>query len=163
MAFFGILVYVSWRFELKFAVGGVVALVHDVLITLAFFSVFNWEISLFVVAALLTIIGYSINDTIVVYDRIRENFGLRRRETYEGMLNISINETLSRTIITVVTVFIVTMFLLLMGGEFMRDFARAMTIGLVTGTYSSIYVASALVYEWQIRITNRRKTAKTAA
>ncbi|MGD1048003.1 MAG: protein translocase subunit SecF, partial [Candidatus Krumholzibacteriaceae bacterium] len=163
VSFFGILVYVSWRFELKFAVGGVIALVHDVLITLAFFSVFNWEISLFVVAALLTIIGYSINDTIVVYDRIRENFGLRRRETYEGMLNISVNETLSRTIITVLTVFIVTMCLLLMGGEFMRDFAKAMTIGLVTGTYSSIYVASALVYEWQIRITNRRKAVKTQA
>ncbi len=163
VSLFGILVYVSWRFELKFAVGAVIALIHDVLITLAFFSVFNWEISLFVVAALLTIIGYSINDTIVVYDRIRENFGLRRRETYEGMLNISVNETLSRTIITVMTVFIVTMFLLIMGGEFVRDFALAMTIGLVTGTYSSIYVASALVYEWQLRITNRRKAVKTAA
>ena len=163
VSLFGILVYVSWRFELKFAVGAVIALIHDVLITLAFFSVFNWEISLFVVAALLTIIGYSINDTIVVYDRIRENFGLRRRETYEGMLNISVNETLSRTIITVLTVFIVTMFLLFMGGEFVRDFALAMTIGLVTGTYSSIYVASALVYEWQLRITNRRKAVKTAA
>ena len=163
VSLFGILVYVSWRFELKFAVGAVIALIHDVLITLAFFSVFNWEISLFVVAALLTIIGYSINDTIVVYDRIRENFGLRRRETYEGMLNISVNETLSRTIITVLTVFIVTMFLLIMGGEFVRDFALAMTIGLVTGTYSSIYVASALVYEWQLRITNRRKAVKTAA
>jgi preprotein translocase subunit SecF len=163
VSFFGILVYVSWRFELKFAVGGVIALVHDVLITLAFFSVFNWEISLFVVAALLTIIGYSINDTIVVYDRIRENFGLRRRESYAGMLNISINETLSRTIITVLTVFMVTMFLLFMGGEFVRGFALAMTIGLVTGTYSSVYVASALVHEWQVHITNRRKGAKAQA
>ena len=163
VSLFGILVYVSWRFELKFAVGAVLSLAHDVLVTVGIFSIFNREISLFVVAALLTIVGYSINDTIVVYDRIRENFGLRRRESYEGMLNVSINETLSRTIITVITVFIVTMFLLFMGGEFVRDFALAMTIGLVTGTYSSIYVASALVVEWQNRITNRRKTARVAA
>jgi preprotein translocase subunit SecF len=163
VSLFGILVYVSWRFEVKFAVGAVLSLVHDVLVTVGLFSIFNREISLFVVAALLTIVGYSINDTIVVYDRIRENFGLRRRESYEGMINVSINETLSRTIITVLTVFIVTMFLLFMGGEFVRDFAFAMTIGLVTGTYSSIFVASALVVEWQNRITNRRKTARSAA
>jgi preprotein translocase SecF subunit len=163
VSLFGILVYVSWRFELKFAVGAVLSLAHDVLITVGLFSIFNREISLFVVAALLTIVGYSINDTIVVYDRIRENFGLRRRESYEGMINISINETLSRTIITVLTVFIVTMFLLFMGGEFVRDFALAMTIGLITGTYSSIFVASAVVVEWQNRITNRKKTAKAAA
>lgn len=159
----GILVYVGWRFEFKFAVGAVLSLAHDVLVTLGIFSIFNREISLFVVAAILTIVGYSINDTIVVYDRIRENFGLRRRESYEGMLNVSINETLSRTIITVITVFIATMFLLIMGGAFVRDFAIAMTIGLVTGTYSSIYVASALVVEWNNRITNRRKAVKTAA
>ncbi len=163
VSLFGILVYVSWRFELKFAVGAVLSLAHDVLVTVGLFSIFNREISLFVVAALLTIVGYSINDTIVVYDRIRENFGLRRRESYEGMLNVSINETLSRTIITVITVFIVTMFLLFMGGEFVRDFAFAMTIGLVTGTYSSVFVASALVVEWQNRITNRRKAARPAA
>ena len=163
VSLFGILVYVSWRFELKFAVGAVIALAHDVLVTVGIFSLFNREISLFVVAALLTIVGYSINDTIVVFDRIRENFGLRRRESYEGMLNVSINETLSRTIITVLTVFIVTMFLLFMGGEFLRDFAIAMTIGLVTGTYSSVFVASALVVEWQNRITNRRKPARVAA
>ncbi|MDD4858345.1 MAG: protein translocase subunit SecF [Candidatus Krumholzibacteria bacterium] len=163
VSLFGILIYVSWRFELKFAVGAVIALAHDVLVTVGLFSIFNREISLFVVAALLTIVGYSINDTIVVYDRIRENFGLRRRESYEGMVNVSVNETLSRTIITVLTVFIVTMFLLFMGGEFVRDFALAMTIGLVTGTYSSVYVASAIVVEWQNRITNRRKTVRTAA
>jgi preprotein translocase subunit SecF len=162
VALFGILAYVAWRFEFKFAVGAVLSLVHDVLVTLGLFSIFNREISLFVVAAFLTIVGYSINDTIVVYDRIRENFGLRRRESYEGMLNISVNETLSRTIITVITVFIAVMFLLFMGGAFVRDFALAMTIGLVTGTYSSIYVASAIVVEWNNRITNRRKVVKTA-
>ncbi len=163
VSLFGIMIYVGWRFEFKFAVGAVLSLVHDVLVTVGLFSIFNREISLFVVAALLTIVGYSINDTIVVYDRIRENFGLRRRETYENMLNISINETLSRTIITVVTVFIVTMFLLFLGGAFVRDFALAMTIGLVTGTYSSIYVASACVVEWNNRITNRRKAVKVAS
>ena len=163
VSLFGILVYVAWRFEFKFAVGAVLSLVHDVLVTVGLFSIFNREISLFVVAALLTIVGYSINDTIVVFDRIRENFGLRRRETYEGMLNVSVNETLSRTIITVITVFMATMFLLFMGGAFVRDFALAMTIGLVTGTYSSIYVASAIVVEWNNRITNRRKAVKTAA
>jgi preprotein translocase SecF subunit len=163
VSLFGILVYVSWRFELKFAVGAVLSLAHDILVTVGLLSIFNREISLFVVAALLTIVGYSINDTIVVYDRIRENFGLRRRESYEGMLNVSINETLSRTIITVVTTFIVVLFLLFMGGEFVRDFALAMTIGLITGTYSSVFVASAFVVEWQNRITNRRKTARASA
>jgi preprotein translocase subunit SecF len=163
VSLFGIMIYVGWRFEFKFAVGAVASLAHDVLVTVGLFSIFNREISLFVVAALLTIVGYSINDTIVVYDRIRENFGLRRRESYETMLNISVNETLSRTIITVLTVFIVTMFLLFMGGQFVRDFALAMTIGLVTGTYSSIYVASATVVEWNNRITMRRKATRVAA
>lgn len=163
VSLFGIMIYVGWRFEFKFAVGAILSLVHDVLVTVGLFSIFNREISLFVVAALLTIVGYSINDTIVVYDRIRENFGLRRRESYENMLNISINETLSRTIITVLTVFIVTMFLLFMGGAFVRDFAIAMTIGLVTGTYSSIYVASAAVVEWNNRVTNRRRAVKVAS
>jgi len=163
VSLFGILVYVSWRFELKFAVGAIIAIVHDVLVVLAFFSLFNREISLFVVAAILTIIGYSINDTIVVFDRIRENFGLRRRESYEGMLNVSINETLSRTIITGLSVFFVIIFMLFMGGEFVRDFALAMLVGFLTGTFSSIYVASAIVVEWQNRITNRRKATRVAA
>ncbi len=162
VSLFGILVYVSWRFEFKFAVGAILALVHDVLVTLGIFSIFNREVSLFVVAALLTIIGYSINDTIVVFDRIRENFGLRRRETYEGMLNVSINETLSRTIVTALTVFMVSLFLLFMGGEFVRDFALAMTIGLISGSYSTIYIASALVVEWQNRVTMRRRPAAAA-
>ena len=117
VSLFGILVYVSWRFELKFAVGAIIALAHDVLVTLGIFSIFNREISLFVVAALLTIVGYSINDTIVVFDRIGRTSGFAGAKRYEGMLNVSINETLSRTIITVVTVFIVTMFLLFMGGR----------------------------------------------
>jgi len=159
----GIMIYVGWRFEFKFAVGAILSLVHDVVVTVGLLSIFNRELSLFVVAALLTIVGYSINDTIVVYDRIRENFGLRRRESYENMLNISINETLSRTIVTGISAFIVTLFLLFMGGAFVRDFALTMTIGLVTGTYSSIYVASAAVVEWNNRISNRRKAVKTAS
>ena len=157
VSLFGILVYVSWRFEFKFAVGAILALAHDVLVTAGIFSILNKEISLVIVAALLTIVGYSINDTIVVFDRIRENFGLRRRESYEGMVNISVNETLSRTIITAGTTLLAVIFLLLFGGEVIHDFALAMTIGLVTGTYSSVFIASALVVEWQNRITMRRK------
>jgi preprotein translocase subunit SecF len=162
VSLFGILVYVSWRFEFKFAVGAIMALAHDILITTGIFSLLNKEISLVIVAALLTIVGYSINDTIVVFDRIRENFGLRRRESYEGMVNVSVNETLSRTIITSSTTLLAVLFLLFFGGEVIHDFALAMTIGILTGTYSSIFVASSLVVEWQNRITMRRKAAPAA-
>ncbi len=163
VSLFGILVYVSWRFEFKFAVGAILALAHDVLITTGIFSILGKEISLVIVAALLTIVGYSINDTIVVFDRIRENFGLRRRESYEGMINVSVNETLSRTIITAGTTLLAVLFLLFFGGEVIHDFALAMTIGILTGTYSSVFVASSLVVEWQNRITMRRKTTTGAA
>ncbi len=162
VSLFGILVYVSWRFEFKFAIGAIIALAHDVLVTVGIFSILNKEISLVIVAALLTIVGYSINDTIVVFDRIRENFGLRRRESYEGMINVSVNETLSRTIITAGTTLLAVIFLLVFGGEVIHDFALAMTIGLVTGTYSSVFIASALVVEWQNRITMRRKAVPAA-
>lgn len=157
VSLFGILVYVSWRFEFKFAVGAIVALAHDILITTGIFSILDKEISLVIVAALLTIVGYSINDTIVVFDRVRENFGLRRRESYEGMVNVSVNETLSRTIITAGTTLLAVLFLLFFGGEVIHDFALAMTIGILTGTYSTVFVASSLVVEWQNRITMRRK------
>lgn len=162
VSLFGILVYISWRFEFKFAVGAIAALAHDVLITAGIFSILDKEISLVIVAAFLTIVGYSINDTIVVYDRIRENFGLRRRESYEGMVNISVNETLSRTIITAGTTLIAVIFLLAFGGQVIHDFALAMTIGIITGTYSSVFIASALVVEWQNRISARRKVTAAA-
>jgi preprotein translocase subunit SecF len=157
ISIFGILIYISWRFEFKFAVGAIVALIHDVVITVGIFSILNKEISLAIIAALLTIVGYSLNDTIVVFDRIRENFSLRRRESYGAMVNISINESLSRTIITSLTTLIVVLFLLFMGGEVIHDFAFALMVGIIIGTYSSIYVASPILIEWQTRMAARKK------
>ena len=157
ISIFGILIYITWRFEFKFAIGAIVALIHDVLITVGIFSILNREISLAIVAALLTIVGYSLNDTIVVFDRIRENFSLRRKESYDRMINISINESLSRTIITSLTTLGVVLFLLFMGGEVIRDFAFALTVGILVGTYSSIYVASPILIEWQARLAARKR------
>ncbi|MBN1541012.1 protein translocase subunit SecF [candidate division KSB1 bacterium] len=158
----GILIYISWRFEFKFAVGAVIALFHDVVITLGVFSVLGLEISLAVVAAFLTIVGYSLNDTIVVYDRIRENLKTMRRDTYYSIVNASINQTLSRTIITSLTTLAVVVVLFLFGGEVIHDFSFALLVGIVIGTYSSIFVASPIVYEWQHR-QQAAKSKKTAA
>ena len=159
ISLFGILVYISWRFEFKFAIGAILALVHDVLITLGIFSITGKEISIVIIAAFLTIVGYSLNDTIVVFDRIRENFSLRRRESYEKMIDISINESLSRTVITSLTTLVVVLFLYIFGGEVIHDFAFALLVGVVVGTYSSIFVASPVLVEWQNRITLRGKKA----
>ena len=142
---FGILLYVAWRFEYKFALGSVAALAHDVLITLGIFSVLQLEFDLTVLAAILAVIGYSLNDTIVVYDRIRENFRLLRNGSSEEVMNISLNQTLSRTIMTSVTTLLVLIALALLGGEIIHNFAIALTVGVVIGTYSSIFVASPLV------------------
>lgn len=142
---FGILIYVAWRFEYKFALGSVAALAHDVLITLGIFSVFQLEFDLTVLAAILAVIGYSLNDTIVVYDRIRENFRLLRKGSSEEVMNSSLNQTLSRTIMTSVTTLLVLIALAILGGEIIHNFAIALTIGVVIGTYSSIFVASPLV------------------
>ncbi|HFE54131.1 MAG TPA: protein translocase subunit SecF [Bacteroidetes bacterium] len=154
-----LLIYISWRFEFKFAVGAVVALFHDVMITLGIFSILGQEISLAVVAAFLTLVGYSLNDTIVVYDRIRENLKIFRRETYEAIINKSINQTLSRTVITSFTTFTVVLVLFLIGGEVIRGFTLALLIGVIVGTYSSIYVASPIVIEWQ-HWQEQRKSAQ---
>ena len=143
-----IVVYVSLRFDFHYALAAVVALMHDVLVTVGIFSLFNREISLTVLAALLTIVGYSLNDTIVIFDRVRENMGLRRKESYESIINKSINETLSRTLITALTTFFTSFMLFLFGGPVIRDFALAMTIGVVAGTYSTIYIASPIVIAW---------------
>ena len=159
ISLFGILVYISWRFEFKFAIGAIVALIHDVLITLGIFSIMGKEISLVIVAAFLTIVGYSLNDTIVVYDRIRENFSLRRRESYEKMIDISINQSLSRTVITSLTTLMVVMFLFFYGGEVIHDFAFALMVGIIVGTYSSIFVASPILIEWQNRLVGRKQKA----
>jgi preprotein translocase SecF subunit len=146
-----ILIYISWRFEFKFAVGAVAALFHDVLITLGIFSLLNYEISLAVVAAFLTLVGYSLNDTIVVFDRIRENLKVMRREEYVTIFNRSINQTLSRTILTSFTTFIVVVILFFFGGEVIHTFSFALVIGIIVGTYSSIFIASPVVVEWYLR------------
>ncbi len=142
-----ILLYVAVRFEFRFGLGAVAALAHDVLIVLALFSLFNKEITMPVVAALMTVAGYSINDSIVVFDRIREQLVRLRRESFQGVLNISINQMLSRTVITSVTTLFGALSLLILGGEVIHDFAFAMTVGVIVGTYSSVFVASALVLE----------------
>ena len=140
-----ILIYVSIRFQFKFAIGAIAALVHDVLITLGIFSIMDYEISLVIVAAFLTIVGYSLNDTIVVFDRVRENLKRLKQERYETIINKSINESLSRTVITSLTTFMVVCILWLAGGEVIRYFAFAMMVGILIGTYSSMFVASPVV------------------
>ncbi len=144
-ALLGIILYIWWRFELTFGLAAVAALFHDVLITIGIFSILGKEISLSIVAALLTIVGYSLNDTIVVFDRIREDLKLYRKESYGNVINHSINETLSRTIITSLTTFVVVLCLYLFGGSVIHDFAFALLVGVVVGTYSSIFVASPII------------------
>ena len=156
-AIIGILIYISIRFELKFAIGAIAALIHDVLITLGIFSILNYEISLAIIAAFLTIVGYSLNDTIVVFDRVRENMKLLKNIDQETIFNKSINESLSRTIITSLTTFAVVFILYISGGEVIRYFAFAMIVGVIVGTYSSIYVASPVVFLWQQRMTPQSK------
>ena len=146
-ALLGIIIYIWWRFEFAFGVAAVIALFHDVMITVGIFSISGKEISLPIVAALLTIVGYSLNDTIVVFDRIREDLKIYRKESYGGVINHSINETLSRTIITSLTTFVVVLSLYMFGGSVIHDFAFAILIGVVVGTYSSIFVASPLMVE----------------
>ncbi len=155
----GILLYVGIRYEFKFAFGAVVALFHDVFITLGMLCFTGREVSLTVVAALLTIAGYSINDTIVVFDRIRERSRALRKETHSRAMDIAVNETLSRTIITAFTVFLTALALFIWGGEVLHDFSFAMLVGTVFGTYSSVYVASALALDSWIAL-DRRKGVK---
>lgn len=145
-----VLLYVAFRFQLKFAVGAVVALFHDVVITLGIFSVVRWNFDLTVLAALLAVIGYSLNDTIVVSDRIRENFRMIRRSTAVEVINTSLNQTLGRTLVTSATTLIVLFTLLILGGELIRGFATGLIIGVVVGTYSSIYVASNILMAMDI-------------
>jgi preprotein translocase subunit SecF len=140
-----IMIYISMRFQFKFAVGAVVALLHDVIITLGIFSVFRLQFDLTVLAALLAVIGYSLNDTIIVADRVRENLRRERRGTMVELVNRSLNQTLSRTLITSGTTLMVVLSLLLVGSESVRGFCIAMTVGIVAGTYSTIYIASALL------------------
>jgi len=153
----GILIYVSVRFQYRFAVAGVIALLHDVLITLGLFNMTGREISLEVIAAFLTLVGWSINDTIVVFDRIRENLRVPTREQYADVLNKSINQSLARTIITFSTVFITTVILYIFGGTVLRDFAFVMTVGGIVGTFSSIWIATPILVEWEQRWPRKAK------
>ncbi|MHB8907389.1 MAG: protein translocase subunit SecF [Syntrophales bacterium] len=141
----GILIYVGVRFEFRYALGGIIALIHDVLITIAFLSVFDKEFDLNIVAALLTIIGYSINDTIVIFDRIRENNRKNMKMSLFDVINISVNQTLSRTILTSFTVFIVLLVLFFFGGAVIHDFTFALLVGTVAGVYSTVFIASPIV------------------
>src|SRR5579859_8052260 len=144
----GMLVYIAFRFEWVYGAAAVLAVFHDVLITLGLFSIFHFEISLTVIAALLTLVGYSMNDTIVIFDRIRENTRLMRREPLKAIVNRSINQTLSRTILTSGLTFLTVLVLFLMGGQVLRAFAFALVVGIVVGTYSSFGIAAPLVVAW---------------
>ena len=142
-------IILCWILKLKYAMGAIIALIHDVTITLGVFALTDREISLAIIAALLTIVGYSLNDTIVVFDRIRENLKRFRKREIEGVINSSINETLSRTILTSITTLIVVVSLFVLGGGVIHDFAFAMMIGVLVGTYSSIFVASPILLAWE--------------
>jgi len=157
-----ILVYIMFRFELRFGVGAVAALAHDIIITLGVFSLFDIEITVPIIAAVLTIIGYSLNDTIVVFDRIRENLKTIKKKIsgYADLVNRSINETLSRTIVTSGTTLIVVIVLYFYGGNIINDFAFALICGVIIGTYSSIFIASPVLVEWEARQQTAIATGK---
>lgn len=158
MATFGILIYVAWRFQFRFGIGATIATFHDVLAVLAIFYLLHKEINLIVVSALLTIAGYSLTDTVVVFDRIRENIKRYIKDPVEVVVNKSINEVLSRTIVTSLTVFLSALALFLFGGEVIHDFALAMLLGVAVGTYSSVFVASPVV----ILLGNKKGGGKAA-
>jgi len=145
----GILLYIAYNYDWTYAAGAVIAVFHDVLVTLAFFSVFQWEINLTVVAAFLTLVGFSVNDSIVIFDRIRENMTLHKNESIYKLTNDSINQTMSRTIITNAMVFLSVLALVLFGGEVLRSFSLALLVGSITGTYSTIAIASPIAIWWQ--------------
>ncbi len=158
LSWLGILVYIWFRFEWQYAPGAVAALIHDVLVTAGMFSIFGWEFDLNVLASLLVIIGYSINDTIVIYDRIRETVALRGTTALEDVVNQSLNSTLSRTILTTGMTLLVVVSILLLGGPVLRGMALALLIGMISGVYSTIYVASALLI-WLARRYGRAATS----
>lgn len=156
LALAAILIYLAWRFEFKYSLGAVVALFHDVLITLGAFSVTNTEIDLPIIAAFLTIVGYSVNDTIVIFDRVRENLRKYRRMPLEDVMNRSINETLSRTILTAGTVFLTDLALFLFGGGVIHDFAFALLVGIVAGTYSTVFIAAPVALMWEKKFGKKK-------
>jgi preprotein translocase SecF subunit len=147
-ALVGIIIYISIRFEFAFAMGAIAALVHDVLFTVGIYCLCGRELSMPIIAALLTIVGYSVNDTIVVFDRIREDLKLEKGKSYKEIANLSINQTLSRTVLTSLTTLLTVIMLLIFGGGAVNDFALALLIGILVGTYSSIFVATPVVLLW---------------
>ena len=153
----GITVYIALRFRFTFAIGAIVATFHDILVVFAMLAFFNYELSLNVVAAILTITGYSVNDTIVIFDRVRENMRSMRRDSLEHVVNASVNQTLSRTLITAGTVFLSVLALFLFGGEALRGFSFTMLVGVISGTYSTVFIASAIAI-----ILSQKKTATAA-
>jgi preprotein translocase subunit SecF len=153
----GILAYIAFRFQFSFAIGAVVATIHDLLVTFAFLVFFQYDLSLNVIAAILTVTGYSTNDTIVIFDRVRENMRAMRRESLDDVINTALNQTLGRTVITAGTALLSALALFLFGGEVLHGFAFTMIVGIITGTYSSIFVAAAIVTFW------RRKDHRSAA
>jgi preprotein translocase subunit SecF len=158
LSFLGILIYVAWRFkEVAYGLGGIVALVHDIIVVYGAISIANIEYSLNILAVIMTIIGFSINDTIVIFDRVRENIKKMRKESLETIFNVSINETLGRTILTSGTVMMVVLILFFFGGAVIHDFTTALIVGLITGTYSTVYIASPVVLFWERYVSKRRR------
>lgn len=149
LSLLGILAYIAFRYQFSFAVGAVVATIHDLLVTVAFLAFFQYDLTLNVIAALLTVTGYSTNDTIVIFDRVRENLRSMRRDSMRDIINVAINQTLGRTILTAGTTLMSSVALFLFGGEVLRGFAFTMIVGVITGTYSSVFVAAAVVTFWQ--------------
>lgn len=163
----GILIYLSFRFQFVYALGAVIALLHDVLITIAAIAIFDatfpnlrLEFNQTMLAAFLTLIGFSVNDTVIIFDRIRENIKLYKNEKIEDVMNKSVNATLSRTVITSGTVFLTVLVLFLFGGEVLRGFAFTFGVGIITGTYSSVFVASAVVVDWKNHVVNKMAGSK---
>lgn len=154
-----ILIYIAMRFEWTYGAAAVLAVFHDVLVTLAFFSIFQWEISLTVIAALLTLVGFSVNDTIVIFDRVRENRRLSRRNSLYDITNDAINQTLSRTVITGGLVFLSVLAMVLFGGDVLRGFSLALLIGVIVGTYSTVAIASPIMVWWEQRIEAANRAA----
>jgi preprotein translocase subunit SecF len=159
----GILIYIAFRFRLSFAVGAVVATVHDLLITVAFLAFFRYDLTLNIIAAILTITGYSMNDTIVIFDRIRENVRSMRRDNIAQVVNTAVNQMLDRTLITGGTTILSVIALYLFGGEVLKGFAFTMIVGIITGTYSSVFIAAAIVVIWQGRQPVKVAPAASAA
>jgi len=162
LSLIGILAYIAFRYQFSFAVGAVVATLHDLLVTLAFLAFFRYDLTLNVIAAILAVTGYSTNDTIVIFDRVRENLRAMRRDSLGAVINTAINQTLGRTIITAGTTLLAAIALFLFGGEVLRGFAFTMIIGVITGTYSSVFVAAAIVTIWRGKAPTRAATRAPA-